>query len=103
MLVKKNKMGTLLLPDFLIVGSAKSGTTSLYKYLRQENRIFMPDNKEPWYFCSSNINIIKSDICNRLTIVNNFNNYLKLFENSNNAQLIGLRKIIIIFSSFQSD
>jgi hypothetical protein len=37
------------LPDFLIVGAAKSGTTSLYHYMRQHPRIFMPDNKEPHY------------------------------------------------------
>ena len=37
------------LPDFLIVGAARSGTTSLYYLLRQHPRIFMPDLKEPFY------------------------------------------------------
>ncbi|WEM41575.1 sulfotransferase [Photobacterium sp. DA100] len=36
--------------DFMIVGSAKSGTTSLYYYLQQVEGIFMPENKEPHYY-----------------------------------------------------
>ncbi len=38
------------LPDFFIVGHAKSGTTALYEMLRQQTLIYMPDVKEPWYF-----------------------------------------------------
>ena len=38
------------LPNFLIVGAAKSGTTSLYEYLRTHPQIFMPARKEPSYF-----------------------------------------------------
>jgi hypothetical protein len=33
-------------PNFLIVGAAKSGTTSLYRYLGQHPDIFMPEWKE---------------------------------------------------------
>jgi hypothetical protein len=40
------------LPDFFIVGSAKSGTTALYHMLRRHPQIFMPDSKEPWFFAS---------------------------------------------------
>lgn len=39
-----------LKPNFLIVGAAKSGSTSLYKYLSQHAEVFMPINKEPNYF-----------------------------------------------------
>jgi hypothetical protein len=39
------------LPNFLIVGAAKSGTTSLYYYLKQHPEIFMPHIKEPLFFC----------------------------------------------------
>jgi hypothetical protein len=41
------------LPDFLIVGAAKSGTTSLYYYLRQHPALFLSDLKEPGYLCFS--------------------------------------------------
>jgi len=39
-------------PDFFIVGHAKSGTTAMYEMLRAHPAIFMPDSKEPWYFAS---------------------------------------------------
>jgi hypothetical protein len=38
------------LPTFLIVGAAKSGTTSLYHYLREHPDVFMPFPKEPRFF-----------------------------------------------------
>lgn len=38
------------LPNTFIVGAAKSGTTSLYNYLRQHPDIFMSPVKEPCYF-----------------------------------------------------
>jgi len=37
-------------PNFLIVGSAKAGTTSLYHWLRYHPEVFMPEKKEPSYF-----------------------------------------------------
>ncbi len=40
------------LPDFFIVGHAKSGTTALYEMLKGHPQIFMPDSKEPWFFAS---------------------------------------------------
>ena len=33
------------LPNFLIVGAAKSGTSSLHNYLSQHDEVFMPDYK----------------------------------------------------------
>lgn len=35
------------LPDFLVVGAMKSGTTTLYRDLRRHPGIFMPEDKEP--------------------------------------------------------
>jgi sulfotransferase family protein len=40
------------LPNFFIVGAGKSGTTSLYSYLRQHPQIYMSPIKEPCYFAS---------------------------------------------------
>lgn len=37
-------------PDFLIVGTGRSATTSLYTWLRRHPEIQMPDWKEPHYF-----------------------------------------------------
>ncbi|MGZ8629905.1 MAG: sulfotransferase family protein [Actinomycetota bacterium] len=38
------------LPDFLIIGAMKCGTTSLYHYLRDHPQIFMPSIKAPEFF-----------------------------------------------------
>lgn len=43
------------LPDFLIVGAAKAGTTSLYYYLGQHPEIGFPKLKEPKYFSSKHL------------------------------------------------
>jgi Sulfotransferase domain len=40
------------MPDFFIVGHAKSGTTALYEMLRRHPQIYMPAGKEPWFFAS---------------------------------------------------
>jgi hypothetical protein len=39
-------------PDFFIVGAAKSGTTALYHYLAAHPGVFLPERKEPTYFCA---------------------------------------------------
>lgn len=39
-----------MLPNFLVIGAMKSGTDSLYRYLRAHPQVFMPDTKEPHYF-----------------------------------------------------
>ncbi len=39
-----------MLPNFLVIGAGRSGTTSLYEYLRQHPEVFMSPVKEPNYF-----------------------------------------------------
>jgi hypothetical protein len=39
-----------MLPNFLIIGAAKAGTTSLWAYLREHPQVFMPDRKELHFF-----------------------------------------------------
>lgn len=38
------------LPDFLIIGTMKSGTTTLYRWLAQHPRVSVPETKEPNFF-----------------------------------------------------
>lgn len=41
----------MTLPNFLIIGAAKAGTTTLYEHFRAHPEIFMPRLKEPRFFC----------------------------------------------------
>jgi hypothetical protein len=42
-----------MLPDFLIIGTMKGGTTSLYHYLRGHPEVFMSETKELHYFVAA--------------------------------------------------
>jgi len=39
-----------MLPNFLVIGTAKAGTTSLNQYLRQHPQIYMSPHKAPRFF-----------------------------------------------------
>lgn len=45
----------ITLPNLLIVGAAKCGTTSLHNYLKQHPDIFMTEHKEPHFLINSEI------------------------------------------------
>lgn len=51
----------MTLPNFLIVGAAKSGTSSLYAYLAQHPEVYLCPVKEPCYFSDGNPRLIRSD------------------------------------------
>ena len=65
-------MGASTLPNFLIVGAAKSGTTSLYHYLKQHPDVFMPEWKEPSFF-----------VCSEVGGITDIEEYKDLFATSN--------------------
>jgi hypothetical protein len=46
-----------MLPNFLIVGAAKAGTSNLYHQLRRHPDIFMPDSKEIRFFNSDHAHL----------------------------------------------
>jgi hypothetical protein len=39
-----------MLPNFIVVGASKSGTSSLGQYLKQHPDVFLPDAREPHHF-----------------------------------------------------
>jgi hypothetical protein len=43
-------LSQMKLPDFLVIGAAKSGTVSLYHYLQQHPQIYMSPQNEPNYW-----------------------------------------------------
>lgn len=47
----------MTLPSFLVIGAAKSGTTSLMAYLGQHPQVFTPISKEPNYFALAGLDL----------------------------------------------
>ena len=80
------------LPNLLIVGAAKCGTSSLHKYLNQHPDIFMSKVKEP-RFISSQVTPFPlngpGDQKVEAWYVKNYDDYLKLFEGSEGYRVVG--------------
>jgi hypothetical protein len=80
------------LPNLLIVGAAKCGTSSLHKYLDQHPEIFMSKVKEP-RFLSSQVNPFPlngpGDHKVEAWYVKNYDDYIKLFEGSEGYPVVG--------------
>jgi hypothetical protein len=79
-------------PDFFIVGHAKSGTTALYEMLRQHPHIYMPDHKEPWFFARSNPHPQTNgerSIAFTGKRMETMADYLELFRDARPDQLVG--------------
>ena len=81
------------LPNFLIVGAAKSGTTSLYQYLHEHPEIFMSGNKEPRFFISSVFTNMSSDDPRYSALldltITEYDEYTKLFRDAGKYKAIG--------------
>lgn len=50
MQVHRQEGNSMTMPNFLIIGAAKAGTTALYHYLKQHPQIYMSPVKEPRFF-----------------------------------------------------
>lgn len=48
---------TSILPNFIVVGANKGGTTSIYHYLRQHPEVYLSPVKEPHFFQKISISI----------------------------------------------
>lgn len=85
-------------PNFLIVGAAKAGTTSLYEYMRSHPEIFLPKRKEPLYFISESVKFHTKDKYMKQvlkktetgkTYIDNKQEYLNLFKRVKDEKAIG--------------
>lgn len=78
-------MKTVPLPDFLIVGAAKAGTTSLHHYLALNHEILMSEPKEPKYISYAAVNHPfqgPGDQEVHKNIIKTFHSYSRLFMTS---------------------
>ena len=68
------------LPDFLVIGAAKSGTTSLYRYLKSHPEIYLSPIKEPKYFAHPEAPAVFVGPHRNLPLVWKIEDYRRLFE-----------------------
>jgi hypothetical protein len=94
----------MTLPNFLIIGAAKAGTSSLYYYLKQHPQIYMPSSrtqKEPDFFALEGEKLEYPGpkgtfkINNRITDIAT---YRSLFSNVTNEIAIGEASTLYIYS-----
>lgn len=76
------------LPDFLIVGAGKSGTTSLHYYLLNHPQIFLPKEIKETLFFHITTNPNKEQLKYAKGILN-FEDYLSLFDGASDDQICG--------------
>jgi len=85
--MKNNKK----LPNFLIVGAAKSGTTSLYYYLKEHPEICISKNiKETFFFTGKDFKDVNKESCNYgRYAVTSLERYKLLFNHCANKKVRG--------------
>jgi len=79
------------IPDFLIVGAAKSGTSSLHSYLSKHPDIYMPEKRKELYFwhVATNKNRSIIDHVGEGNIPTRLDDYLGYFEDARKDQVKG--------------
>jgi hypothetical protein len=90
----------MIMPNFLIIGAAKAGTTSLYVYLQNHPQIFMSSQKEPNFFAFEGETL---DFCGpyflakRPKWVTDLQTYHRLFSEVMNEPAIGEASILYLY------
>jgi len=82
------------LPNFLVIGAPKAGTTSLYNYLKQHPQVYMSPAKEPKFFAfeGSSLSFNGSDKASfqiRNSTIVDIESYEKLFSGVTGEIAIG--------------
>ncbi len=90
--VETSKKTDVILPNFLIAGSAKCGTSSLHNYLAQHPDIFMSRRKEPRFISSQGMSFPLNgplDFRVEKWYVKNFPDYCELFKEAVKHKIVG--------------
>lgn len=74
-----------LTPNFFIVGTPKSGTTSLFHYLQEHPEVFLPELKEPHFFSCPEV----KNTYYKTKIVDSKEEYLDLYQETESYKAVG--------------
>ncbi len=81
-----------MLPNFVVIGAAKAGTTALHWYLGEHPSVFITPVKDPSYFAygvDDNGRLLWGDLDVHYFNVRSWPEYLRLFEDAGDATAIG--------------
>ena len=92
----------MTVPNFMIIGSAKCGTTSLYAYLQQHPQVFMSVPKEPTFFGNEDTDGLfngphDEDRSYHSRVITKFSDYTALFDGVTNEKAIGEASIYSLY------
>ncbi len=90
------------LPDFLIPGAARSGTTALFEHLRRHPDIFMPLEKEPMFLALWGIGKRKEWQSGELVedwTIPELDDYAALFDAASEHQLCGEASVWYLYDT----
>lgn len=80
----------MTLPNFIVIGAAKSGTTALYRYLRQHPEIYMSDRKEPHHFSYTEVTKNTNGPSDYIrSAITDFQEYEHLFDKVKDEKAVG--------------
>lgn len=84
-------MSSSSLPDFLILGAARSGTTALHAHLEQHPSLFLSPIKEPHFFAygEASFHFKGPGDAEAVSSSLSFSEYKRLFANAGEKQLCG--------------
>lgn len=98
-------------PNFMIVGAAKCGTSSLWAYLSEHPEVFFPECKEPNYFALAGASLPEpgprspeamQELLYSDTITD-FGEYAALFQGANGAKAVGEASVRYLYSGVAAE
>lgn len=90
----------MTLPNFIVAGAKKCGTTSIYEYLKQHPQVYMSPLKEPRFFAYDPTDPEHTKLNFSHFPVRTFDEYVHLFDGANDAVAIGEASPMYISSLF---
>ncbi len=92
----------MTMPNFLIIGAAKAGTTALYHYLKEHPEIYMAPQKEPKFFAleGEKLNFRGPGDQNNInkSTITDIESYRELFQGASNQKVIGEASPLYLYS-----
>lgn len=76
----RKQLSQMTMPNLLLIGATKSGTSSLHNYLNQHPQIYMSRLKEPHFFSCEAVNYAP---------ITSLDNYCALFQGASEEVVIG--------------